>query len=395
MNDDLSLEPLGPPPRDESGRKSDRIRQVGESSPRLPIFAASSLAGSPAPPRLFHVEGLIPIRTVTMLGGDGGTVKSLLGFQLAASTVLGTGWLGQPVCRGASFFLTAEDDKDEVHRRLVDIANEARVELEDLADLHLVSLAGEDALLAAKNSKGDLKVPTPLFAALDATIAALSPALVVLDILADLFGGDENNRVHARQFVAMLRGLALKHDTTILLLAHPSLTGMRQNGSGLSGSTAWSNSVRSRLYVERVKNEEGAELDSDVRVLKTTKANYADIGTEIRMRWQRGVFVPMPADTPKGGLAAYAAKQNADEIFAALVTAYEAEKSHVSSTPSANFAPAVFARDPRSQGIGKKALGDAMNRLFAARKIEVIEFGPPSRRLKSIVRARVKTGLDL
>jgi hypothetical protein len=51
--------------------------------------------------------------------------------------------------------------------------------------------------------------------------------------------------------LVQLRGLALETSSTALLLAHPSLSGMA-SGSGTSGSTAWSNSVRSRLYLTSI-----------------------------------------------------------------------------------------------------------------------------------------------
>ncbi|MFI5016060.1 MAG: AAA family ATPase [Hyphomicrobiales bacterium] len=213
----------------------------------LDVFAASTLAGTTAPRRLFHVDGLIPARTVTLLGGDGATGKSLLALQLASATALKSTWLGMAVAGGASLLLTAEDDRDEVHRRLEDVALHLGAGLDALHDLHIVSLAGEDALLAVSGARGNVLVPTQRFEALKATIARLKPALVVLDTLADLFGGEENHRTHARQFVGLLRGLTLQHETTVLLLAHPSLSGM-SSGAGTSGSTAWSNSVRSRLY---------------------------------------------------------------------------------------------------------------------------------------------------
>jgi RecA-family ATPase len=123
---------------------------------------------------------------------------------------------------------------------------------------------------------------TALFKALEAKLDELRPDLVILDTLADLFGGDEIKRPHARQFIGMLRGLAIKYGVTILLLSHPSLTGMT-SGTGTSGSTTWSNSVRSRLYFERPKGSEGYE-DDDRRILTTKKSNYGRAGAEDALR---------------------------------------------------------------------------------------------------------------
>jgi hypothetical protein len=60
----------------------------------LPVVTASSLAGKPAPSRPWHVEGMIPGRQVTLLGGDGGVGKSILAMQLGAQP--------QPASRGSA-----------------------------------------------------------------------------------------------------------------------------------------------------------------------------------------------------------------------------------------------------------------------------------------------------
>ena len=95
---------------------------------------------------------------------------------------------------------------------------------------------------------------------------------------------DENQRAQARQFISLLRKLAHKYNCAVVVLAHPSLSGLN-SGSGTSGSTAWSNSVRSRFYLQRLQDD-----DPDKRVLTLEKNNYARIGTEINLRWEDGCF---------------------------------------------------------------------------------------------------------
>ena len=82
---------------------------------------------------------------------------------------------------------------------------------------------------------------TPIFAKLETETRSLRPKLIVIDPCADVFGGDEVNRAQVRKFVSMLRGLAIDFDCAVLLLSHPSLTGLN-SGTGTSGSTAWNNS---------------------------------------------------------------------------------------------------------------------------------------------------------
>jgi RecA-family ATPase len=111
-----------------------------------------------------------------------------------------------------------------------------------------------------KAAKGVLLAPTALWNKLCAAVAKRRPALVVLDTQADFFGDNEIDRAYLRLFVSMLRGLALRTDCAVLLLSHPSAAG-RQSGTGLSGSTAWHNYVRSRLYFDRVSDKAGHDLD--------------------------------------------------------------------------------------------------------------------------------------
>jgi len=91
------------------------------------------------------------------------------------------------------------------------------------------------------------------------------------------------------------------------------------------------------------------------------------------------------------GAAAVAAEAQADRFFLELLAKYTAEGRHVSATPSANYAPALFGKDQRAHGVKKRGFVTAMNRLFEAGRIKVEEFGPPSRRLKRIVMTTSET----
>ena len=86
----------------------------------------------------------------------------------------------------------------------------------DLKNMHICSLAGQDALLAVENPKTKTLQPTPLFFEIRDKIEAERPKLVVFDTLADLFGANENDRALARQFVGMLRGLAIQFQCAVV-----------------------------------------------------------------------------------------------------------------------------------------------------------------------------------
>jgi hypothetical protein len=73
---------------------------------------------------------------------------------------------------------------------------------------------------------------------------------------------------------------------TVILLSHPSQAG-RNSGSGESGSTAWNNAVRARLYLTRP--EDGI---AEQRVLTRKKSNYSASGDDVKLDllWVDGVL---------------------------------------------------------------------------------------------------------
>lgn len=348
-------------------------------------FSVADLDDKLIPQRGWIVKDMIPDRTVTLLSGDGGVGKSTLALQLAVAVVTGKEWAGSLAEDvGPALYVSAEDEKDELHRRLFDIANLHGIRLADMAGLRCVSLAERDAVMGAPAGKDRMIRPTVLWQRLEAKIAQYQPRLLVLDNLADVFGGNEISRSETRQFVGILRALAIKHNCAVVLLSHPSLAGMA-NGSGISGSTAWSGSVRSRLYFESVRGDDGTEHDSDLRVLTVKKANYARTGGEIRLRWVKGCF---RLDTPAGGGFDRAATEAmAEEVFLDLLAEFEGNGRDVSAKPCGTYAPMLFAQNPSAKGIKKRAFEAAMNRLFAGKRIAIETVGPPSRQRTRLVPA--------
>ena len=142
----------------------------------------------------------------------------------------------------------------------------------------------------AFDRRTDAGEATPLYHQLEHMIRARGIELIVIDTSADSFLGNENIRPQVRQFIGALRRLAMINDGGVILNAHPSLTGLN-SGSGLSGSTAWNNSVRGRLYLTRPPAADGEEEHGDARILKLMKNNYGRAGEQLRLRWHDHVFV--------------------------------------------------------------------------------------------------------
>lgn len=341
-----------------------------ESAKKRKLFASADLfENRPIKPREWLIENFIPNNTVTLLGGDGGSGKSLLAMMLAVSTAAAQDvkWLGRLPVQGPSIYVGAEDDIDEMHRRLHDINEASMIGFTDLKNMHICSLAGQDALLAIENPKTKTLQPTPLFFEIRDKIEAERPKLVVFDTLADLFGANENDRALARQFVGMLRGLAIQFQCAVVLLAHPSLSGM-SSGSGTSGSTGWNNSVRSRLYLERI-TEDGYEPNHLARRLSVKKNNYGTTGEEITMAYDSGVF---KADKVEAGLDKMASSAKAERVFLKLLQQINEQGRRVNASAGVNFAPKLFSEMHDNEDVVKRGFKRAMEALLAKGTIKII-----------------------
>jgi RecA-family ATPase len=358
----------------------------GVAAPALiGAFTAASLEGLLVPSRVWHVPDLVPARTVTLLGGDGGVGKSILALQLAFATAAGLPWIGQQVRQGRALHLSAEDDRDELHRRTDQISTFYGVALERAPGLTMWSLADEDALLVT-GAPGQALQATPRWEELRRFVELDRPALVVFDSLADVYGANENERSQVRQFVRLLRGLAMPADTAMLLLGHPSLTGLA-TGSGLSGSTGWNNSVRSRMFMSAPVAEDGGASEPNLRTLAVKKANYTQAGAELRLRYVAGAFDCDELSGPAAsGLDRQIAADRVDAQFLQLLDAFKAEGRTVSHLPGRNYGPTLFAADPRAHGTTMKGFQAAMNRQFVVGAIRVGTWGPKSRQISFIER---------
>jgi RecA-family ATPase len=206
-----------------------------------------------APARKWIIDNWLPRGYVTALYGDGGIGKSLLAQQLITALAVGKSFLGIPVKAARVYALMCEDDYSELWRRQVSINQHYQITMKDLGNIRIISRVCKNNLLVKFDSNNNA-YPTKFFNNLHGDILKYEPDLVVLDTVADLFAGNENNRPQVRQFIQNICGrIAQVIDGAVLLCAHPSESGM-QKGNGSCGSTAWNNTVRSRWYLKQSDN---------------------------------------------------------------------------------------------------------------------------------------------
>jgi RecA-family ATPase len=360
-------DPVGAPGRVRRGAARD-------SSPpppiKLRVVNPVDLACAIVPRREWIVEDWLPVGCVTANYGDGGTGKTLLAQQLQTSTALGGIWCGRDVLKCRSLALYCEDDEDELHRRQAQICAGYGVGLSDLEPMRWVSGVGQDCALMAFDN--DVGYTTPMYEAVKRASIDHGARLLILDTAADLFAGNENDRHQVRRFIGQLNRLAIDINGAVLLNAHPSRTGL-STGNLDGGSTAWSNSVRSRWSLARPALAEGEVEDPDARILTRRKANYARVGEDIALRWSDGVLVPLQG---AGGATGQIDRAAAEIVFLDLLAIRWEQGVFVShNVRSGNYAPRVFGQCAERKGFSGKDFEGAMGRLFDTRRITAENYG--------------------
>lgn len=285
-----------------------------ENSPHLLEAPASikwvdpaTWEGTTPPKRRWVVDGIIPDGEVTLLTGAGGVGKTLLAQQLATAVSQGLPFLGRKTTQCKVMLFLCEDSEDELHLRQRDINNSMGLDMADISPvMRIASRKFMDNLLSVWTSSTSAMKRTATWQALRDDTLAFGAKLLVVDTIADTFGGNEIDRAHVRQFVqACLGKLAQEIGGATLTLGHPSKAGQAVGGDGTSGSTGWRNTVRSHLYLTNPTKDNVGPF----RRLESKKANYGAGGDVFMLRWLRGAFDLMssktmaPGDDAPGGAA--------------------------------------------------------------------------------------------
>lgn len=281
-----------------------------QAAPGAQPFTVVSLLDNTEPtPPSFVWEGLVPADHVTLFGAHGGTGKSMVALQLCVAVAAGLPLFGIPTRQGPAVFFSGEDGADLLRWRLRFICEQMSVDAAELASrLHLIDATEREPVLFAEYQAGGKRTTrtTPTYDALRAFLVEHKPALVVIDNASDVFGGNEIDRASVRTFMRSLGLLGREVGAAVLLLAHVDKGTSRggfgsSNTEGYSGSTAWNNSARSRLFMSRDK---AGDL-----VLEHQKSNLGKLHEPIRLIW------------PEGGLP------QADEQFGPVVQGI-ADRNH-------------------------------------------------------------------
>jgi archaellum biogenesis ATPase FlaH len=344
---------------------NEKFPPLLEASVAIKWVDPAEWEGATRPVRRWIVGGMIPDGEVTLLTGAGGVGKTLLAQQLATCVSQGRPFLGRATIQSKVMLFLCEDSEDELQLRQRDINLSMGLDLAELsAGLRITSRKFMDNLLAIWTSNSGAMKRTKVWEALRDDAVTFGAKLIVIDTIADTFGGNEIDRSHVRQFVqACLGKLAQETGGAVLALGHPSKAGQAAGGDGTSGSTAWHASVRSRLYLQHAAKDQTGPY----RKLQSMKSNYGAGGDVFMLRWLRGAFDLMSAKilgpdedstseangAPGAVVSAIPSMGNViDDAILAAVAELSAEGVPLSkANNSPHWAPRVFKRQFDALGI--------------------------------------------
>jgi len=347
--------------------------------PLLKPVSVFDVLTNPTPPPAFVWDGYLPRGNVALLGAHGGTGKSTIALMLAVCATLGRPLFGVDTEACKVLFVSLEDGANVVRHRLAGICRAWLIDPVQLRDrLHIVDGTEHPELFAAE-TRGAGEITASYFE-LRRLVQSENIGLVLIDNASDAFGGDEIQRRQVRAFMRSLAEVARLTDCAVMLLAHVDKTTSRnkkaEGGEGYSGSTAWHNSARSRLFLTRG--------DDGLLTLEHQKSNLGRMREPLALNWPDGGF---PQLVESGGFDGSHQQGRVDDDRAAallkLIAEFESRGQYCSpAITSRNHVYAVLKSEPEFQKLklGIDATKRIVNQCQRANWIDSIDYRTPDRK---------------
>ncbi|MFW6023692.1 MAG: AAA family ATPase [Myxococcota bacterium] len=257
-------------------------------------------------------QGWLPLGKVGMLAAAGGVGKTMALVQLAVSVATGRDWFGLKVANpGRALLALAEEDAEEVRRRLYAAAGTAELDREErmlaAQRVTVLPLAGVPVAMLERDARGN-PIETGVLEELRAILedGRGEWRLVVLDPLTRWAGLDaETDNLEATRFVAAVESLVrVPGGPTVILSHHTSKASRRDGGreaTAARGSSALVDGVRWCATMVPAASAEAPTVE-----LAVAKANYSRPGRPITL-----------VHTDQGTMRALGAREAADRRHAA------------------------------------------------------------------------------
>lgn len=273
-------------------------------------FSRQSMRGfmqSTLLPTEFAVDWWLPRGEVTLISGHGGVGKSFFALLLACYAACGRTIAERAIpVPMRVLYVSLEDRMGVVVHRVQAIVRKHGLDVAMIEE-NLFVADGSGEAHSALYVEASRDRPMPFTTRYDELLTmAKGMDITLVDNTSEGFMGNENARIQVVQFVRGLRRIAVAHHMALGLLAHIDKVAARggAEGNNYSGSTAWHNSVRSRLALV---NEEG------VLCVKHEKHNHSPEAPPVHLEFQDGTICIVSAEDAKA--AKEAARESADEAI--------------------------------------------------------------------------------
>jgi hypothetical protein len=297
---------------------------------------AKHLLAVTPPPQRFVVEGLLPEPVTAAIVAPGSTGKSFFLLQLAASVTTGSPFFGHAIPQpGGVLLLGAEDDRDEIARRLHAIADangwpEWREE-RDLLGEHFYPIArvGEENRITIREGADIVRNLQWIGEIISTANAIPNLRLIILDPVSRFRSGDENSNEDATKFVEALELIRRETGVTVLCAHHAKKGSDGSEADGIRGASAFVDALRfaATLAVPREDAAKKLGLSEEERRryvrFNVVKSNYrTDTESFWMKRGIRGALEYTDAPTrpePPAPVAHNAAAQRGEEQYLAIL----------------------------------------------------------------------------
>jgi hypothetical protein len=249
------------------------------------------------------IDGLWGEQAVGIVGGEPKCCKSFLALDMAVAVAAGVPCLRRyPVVRrGRVLLFAAEDALPIVRARLEGIGRAAGVDLADL-DVQVITAPSLRLDLAGDQER------------LTATVAALRPALLILDPFVRLHRIDENASAEVAPLLAYLRNLQRRYELAVVVVHHARKGAARvREGQALRGSSEFHAWGDSNLYLRRHHEQLTLAIEHRAAPSRT--------GIPLNLRADADALALEVLDRPAPAAVPVAGPSDADRVEQALADA--------------------------------------------------------------------------
>jgi hypothetical protein len=234
-------------------------------------------------------DGMLPLSKVGVLASAGGVGKTHALISMAIAVTTGRKWLehfdvGYDARDGRVLLGLAEEDEEEIHRRMYNAAQAYGLDADDRRRVAervvALPLAGKPVALVGYGNDGRTLCDTPELLDLRSRLMQYGPwSLVVLDPLARWAGPDvEADNSVATRFLQAVETLTAAPGNPFVMLAHHSSKIARRTGTvdargvtALTDGARWAGTLRAdkgQVFFEQVKSNYSRPMDAEMALVR-------------------------------------------------------------------------------------------------------------------------------